>query len=72
MIKTEYLYKRLFADYSEDLFERSVLLQVERFKRWGLPIKGAVCLDVGCGGGRTLVALKKLNAREVHGIDIYR
>lgn len=68
--KTGELYRRLFSDYSEELFEESVQLQVDRFKRWGLPIRDARCLDVGCGGGRTLVALLKLGAREVHGIDL--
>lgn len=70
MIKTGKLYKKLFSDYSEELFNKSVDLQMERFKRWNLPVKDSVCLDVGCGGGRTLVALKKMGAKEVHGIDI--
>lgn len=70
MIKTGALYRNLFSDYSDELFAKSAELQVGRFKQWRLPIHGAVCLDVGCGGGRTLVALKKLGAREVYGIDI--
>ena len=70
MIKTGKLYRNLFSDYSVDQFKKSVQLQAERFKKWNLSINGAVCLDVGCGGGRTLVALKELGAREVYGIDI--
>lgn len=69
-MKTGELYKNLFSDYSVELFDESVDLQIDRFKRWNLSVKDKICLDVGCGGGRTLAALKKLGAREVYGIDI--
>ncbi len=69
-MKTGKLYSKLFSDYSDKQFQHSVNLQIDRFNNWGLPIKGSRCLDVGCGGGRTLVALKTMGATEVVGIDI--
>lgn len=70
MITTGKLYRHLFSDYSDELFNQSVKLQADRFTRWGLPVENSICLDVGCGGGRTLVALKNMGAKKVYGIDI--
>ena len=71
--KTGTLYGKLFSAYDEKLFEASVDLFAARHKRWGIDVswfKDKVCLDGGCGGGRYLVALSRLGAREVQGIDL--
>lgn len=71
--KTSALYGSLFSAYDEKLFEESGDLFAARHKRWGIDtnwFKDKVCLDAGCGGGRYLVALSRLGAREVQGIDL--
>ena len=71
--KTGALYGSLFSAYDDKLFEESVDLFRARHKRWGIDtswFKDKVCLDGGCGGGRYLVALSNLGAREVQGIDL--
>lgn len=63
----------MFANYSNKLFEESVELFFKRHKKWGIDLdwfRDKVCLDAGCGGGRFVVALAKLGAKEVVGIDI--
>ncbi|MDP2676971.1 MAG: methyltransferase domain-containing protein [bacterium] len=71
--ETGTLYGTLFTNYDSALFEDSVELFFERHKKWGIDLdwfKDKVCLDAGCGGGRFVVALSRLGAREVKGIDI--
>lgn len=71
--KTGTLYASLFTAYDERLFEESLELFFARHRRWGIDIdwfKGKTCLDAGCGGGRYVVALAKLGAAKVVGIDI--
>jgi len=71
--KTGGIYGSLFTNYSERQFEDSVELFSIRHKKWGIDLdwfKGKKCLDAGCGGGRYLVALSRLGASEVKGIDI--
>ena len=71
--KTGALYSSLFSAYDDRLFEESVDLFAARHKRWGIDTEwfnGKVCLDGGCGGGRYLVALSRLGARQVQGIDL--
>ena len=71
--KTGNIYSSLFDDYSEKLFEDSVDLFLVRHKKWCVDLDwfaGKVCLDAGCGGGRFVVALANLGAKEVCGIDI--
>lgn len=71
--KTGSVYGKLFTDYDEKLFEESVSLFEMRHKRWGQSLewfKGKECLDAGCGGGRFVVALARLGAKRVVGIDI--
>jgi SAM-dependent methyltransferase len=68
---------RLFGDlwgpYDAKLFEESVELFDKRLQRarfdanW---FKAKTCLDAGCGGGRNSVAMARLGAREVVGIDV--
>lgn len=70
---TSNLYGSLFTAYSETLFEESIELFFTRHRQWGIDggwFKGKKCLDAGCGGGRYVVALSKLGADEVVGIDI--
>jgi len=71
--KTGGIYGNLFNAYSKKQFNDSVELFFMRHKKWGIPLewfKGKKCLDGGCGGGRFLVALSRLGAEEVRGIDI--
>ena len=71
--KTAEIYGNLFTQYTEKLFDESVELFSMRHRRWGIDLdwfKGRICLDAGCGGGRYLVALNRLGAKEVRGIDI--
>lgn len=71
--KTNNIYGSLFTNYSDRQFEESVELFAARHQRWGIDLdwfKGKACLDAGCGGGRYLVALARLGAKEVIGIDI--
>ncbi len=71
--KTSAIYKSLFTAYDEQRFEESLALFEMRHKRWGIDLnwfKDKTCLDAGCGGGRFVVALAKLGARKVCGIDI--
>ncbi len=70
---TSELYGSLFTAYDETRFEESVALFEMRHKRWGVPLEwfnGKTCLDGGCGGGRFVIALAKLGAARVEGIDI--
>lgn len=71
--RTSKIYGKLFANYDDELFEESVALFQKRHLRWGFDLdwfQGKTCLDAGCGGGRYLVALARLGAKEVKGIDI--
>jgi ubiquinone/menaquinone biosynthesis C-methylase UbiE len=71
--KTGGIYGSLFTNYSEKLFEESVELFFMRHKKWGIDLdwfKGKKCLDAGCGGGRFCVAMSRLGAEKVGGIDI--
>ncbi len=66
-------YGSLFQAYDEQKFDESADLFAMRHRRWGIDVewfKGKTCLDAGCGGGRYLVALAKLGAQKVCGIDI--
>ncbi len=70
---TSHLYGSLFTAYDEKRFDESVDLFTMRHKRWGIDLdwfKGKGCLDAGCGGGRFLVALARLGAKHVCGLDI--
>ena len=67
------LFERLWAPYDEKLFEDSVELFTRRLelidfgKDW---FRGKSCLDAGCGGGRNSIAMARLGAAEVQGIDL--
>jgi len=72
-MKTGKIYGSLFKKYNDKLFDESVELFFKRHSMWKLPLvwfDGKKCLDAGCGGGRFMVALYRLGAKEVKGIDI--
>ena len=71
--KTSDIYGNLFTNYSKKLFEESLELFFKRHKKWEIDLdwfRDKTCLDAGCGGGRFMVALSQLGAKEVAGIDI--
>ena len=71
--KTGAIYGNLFTSYSQKQFEESVALFNMRQQKWGMDLnwfRDKVCLDAGCGGGRFVVAMARLGARRVYGIDI--
>ena len=71
--KTGAIYGNLFTSYSKKQFDDSVDLFFKRHKMWGIDLtwfKDRVCLDAGCGGGRFVVALAKLGAKKVYGVDV--
>jgi ubiquinone/menaquinone biosynthesis C-methylase UbiE len=71
--KTGGIYGELFTSYSQKQFDDSVALFEKRHRMWGIPLeffRGKVCLDAGCGGGRFSIALAKLSAKKVVGIDV--
>lgn len=71
--QTASLYAPLWENYDKNLFDESVGLFEERLEANGISsswFKGKTCLDAGCGGGRYVVAMAKLEAKKVIGIDI--
>ncbi len=71
--KTSEIYGSLFTAYDDRRFEESVALFEMRHRKWGIDVnwfKDKECLDAGCGGGRYLIALSRLGAKKVVGIDI--
>jgi SAM-dependent methyltransferase len=70
---TGQLFGDLWGAYDAELFEESVQLF---FKRLHLVqfatgwFQNKICLDAGCGGGRNSIAMARLGAKEVIGIDV--
>lgn len=67
------LFGDLWGPYDDRLFQESVDLFARRLDLSGQGaafLQGARALDAGCGGGRNAIAMARLGAREVHGIDI--
>ena len=67
------LFGDLWAPYDEKLFDDSVELFRQRLARVGWDeawFRGKRCLDAGCGGGRNSIAMAKLGAAHVSGIDL--
>lgn len=67
------LFGDLWGPYDRDLFEKSVDLFNRRLDLMDFDknsIKGKICLDAGCGGGRNSIALARLGAKFVQGIDL--
>lgn len=71
--QTGRLYSSLFNEFDErTYFQEAADLLRQRIEKNGLGLdwlRGKKGLDAGCGGGRYSVALTKLGAREVTGID---
>ena len=67
------LYSRCWANYDDTAFLETIALFEERFQLNRIDvgsIKGANCLDAGCGSGRYTFAMAKLGAKHSTGIDI--
>ena len=67
------LYSRCWSHYDDAAFRQTIELFEERFRlnRADLSfLKGADCLDAGCGSGRYTMAMAKLGARTSLGVDI--
>ncbi len=72
-IKTGALFGNLFTAYDDQSFLQSVELFVQRFRDNKFDVswfQNKRCLDAGCGGGRYSIALQKLGAQSVVGVDI--
>ena len=71
--ETGALFGDLWPQYDDRLFEESVELFYRRLQLVGLDkasFAGKKCLDAGCGGGRTSIALAQLGAASVVGVDL--
>ncbi|MDP3774622.1 MAG: methyltransferase domain-containing protein, partial [Gemmatimonadales bacterium] len=67
------LYSQCWAHYDDQAFLRTVDLFAERFtlNRVSLEfLRGAECLDAGCGSGRYTMAMARLGAARAVGVDI--
>ena len=67
------LFGSLWGPYDEVLFNQSVDLYERRFRLKGFDpafFEGKDCLDAGCGGGRNAIAMARLGAAQVHGVDL--
>ncbi|MBL8954854.1 MAG: class I SAM-dependent methyltransferase [Myxococcaceae bacterium] len=71
--RTGDLYSDLWGPYGQQLFEQSVALFEKRLNLAGVPttfFAGKQCLDAGCGGGRNSIAMARLKAAKVIGVDV--
>lgn len=71
--QTGTLFHALFSAYDDPAFKRSVELFAARFDDAGFDtswFRGKACLDAGCGGGRYSIALARLGAAQVVGVDL--
>jgi len=67
------LYSQCWAHYDDAAFLRTVDLFADRFRLNGVSmdfLRGAECLDAGCGSGRYTIAMARLGAAHAVGIDI--
>jgi ubiquinone/menaquinone biosynthesis C-methylase UbiE len=71
--QTGKLYGGLWSQYDDDLFAKSLDLFKDRWLANNEPadfFQGKRCLDVGCGGGRYSLAMAKMGAKSVVGVDV--
>jgi len=71
--QTGLLFGQLWSGYDQNLFDKSVTLFSRRLDNVGFDLdwfKAKTVLDAGCGGGRNSIAISKLGAKEVKGIDV--
>ena len=67
------LFGSLWGPYDEVLFNQSVDLFERRLRLKGFDpafFAGKDCLDAGCGGGRNAIAMARLGAASVRGVDL--
>lgn len=67
------LYSDLWGPYQTQLFDESVQLFEKRLRLANVDprsFEGKICLDAGCGGGRNSIAMARLGAARVTGVDI--
>ena len=67
------LFGSLWGPYDEVLFDQSVELFERRLRLKGFDpsfFAGKRCLDAGCGGGRNAIAMARLGAAHVDGVDL--
>lgn len=67
------LYSRCWANYGDQAFLESVELFAERLTVNDVDLdflRGARCLDAGCGSGRYTIAMARCGASEVVGVDL--
>jgi ubiquinone/menaquinone biosynthesis C-methylase UbiE len=70
---TGQLFSDLWGPYDTQLFKQSVQVFSKRhaIARFDIAwFNGKACLDAGCGGGRNGIAMARLGAKEVIGIDV--
>lgn len=71
--KTGDLYGEFWHHYDDVLFAESVDLLERRWRANGEPMDffhGKRCLDAGCGGGRYTIAMSRMGAESVVGMDV--
>lgn len=67
------VYGPLWVGYSDELFNESVAMFEKRWRANGEPadyFKEKCCLDAGCGGGRYSMAMARMGAARVVGVDV--
>jgi ubiquinone/menaquinone biosynthesis C-methylase UbiE len=71
--RTGKLYGGLWSQYDDDLFIKSLELFKDRWLANNESpdfFMGKRCLDVGCGGGRYSLAMARMGAKSVVGVDV--
>jgi ubiquinone/menaquinone biosynthesis C-methylase UbiE len=71
--RTGKLYGGLWSQYDDDLFIKSLELFKDRWLANNESpdfFTGKRCLDVGCGGGRYSLAMARMGAKSVVGVDV--
>jgi len=67
------MYDNIWESFGNKMVDEATELLTVRFKRNNINLnvlKGKTVLDMGCGSGRYSIALKKLGAKKVIGVDI--
>lgn len=67
------LYDDIWSNFDKEMVNEAYLLLKTRLERNKIPLKllkNKRVLDMGCGSGRYSIALKKMGAKEVIGLDL--